>query len=646
MIRELINFVDDLEEDYPEVFDLNKIPSPGLHLWVELDEEGNWKNSPPVEGVDYVIYDGKEKLTPKLQEAMQYEELGTRVGNTMNKVLDKKKQIFSCSPFVLNFKLKSYSNDKLEGIKEEKITRLLKFYFDNAIAICIPDDTAKLREQALAFKKTISEALKAISRIATTIYEKDGPSIEKPLIETFKDDFYINLYLRNVHLEDYRACHENYLKEKLFNDNKYNSTKEIDDATFGLSNFINGANSKKMFLEHKTASMHRGISGRITALDALALNKFELLLNSRVLPNPILPIFIDKNEFRNNSEIVRIFNNEGERKFSYPQLLKSIYEKDQQRVLSNYYLLNISRGVVNDFDFVSNFQYKLDEFVIDNLFRLRQKGEALQSIKLHTIFGFENIVVTKVFNNGLVREKQGQFSYNYFYDIDPNYISGGDEIANLILRFRKAFYDYIYKSRKQAITTTMFDEALLTSIISDLKHDEFKDGYHTKETSIKEKLNIWFSLYNKFSNHSKNRENMANTFKQLLEKAELVANDDNTLLDEQNVGEFLFVAGQVIYFLLSKSKASNPTHALLEPFLQKSGAPQLQNAIANAVNAYKHEISFYKDRFERLASQVLAFDTSENLKNYQRYLLAGYFAPSVIYKSNKQKEEQPEIINN
>jgi CRISPR-associated protein Csh1 len=390
-------------------------------------------------------------------------------------------------------------------------------------------------------------------------------------------------------------------------------------------------------MEHKTASMFKGISGRITSLDALALNKFEQLMNCRVLPNP-LPIFIEKNEFKNNSEIVSVFNNEGERKFSYPQLLKSLYEKDEQRVLGNYYLLNISRGVVNDFDFLSNFQYKLTDFIIENLFLLKRNGETLQSIKLHTIFGFENIIVSKIFNNGLVREKQGQFTYNYFNDIDPNYISGGDKIANLILRFRKAFYDYIYKSRKQAITSAMFDEIMQTSIITDVINDEFRDGYHTNENTIKEKLNIWFSLYNNFNNQSKNRENMANAFKELLEKVELVANDDNTLIDDQNVGEFLFAAGQVIYFLLSKSKASNPTHALLEPFLQKSNAAQMQNAIANAINAYKHEISFYKDRFERLASQVLAFNTNENLKNYQRYFLSGYFAPSVIYKSNRKEE--------
>ncbi|MDD4086788.1 MAG: hypothetical protein PHP48_06055 [Bacteroidales bacterium] len=661
MIQEIINFVTDLEQDYPEVFDLNKKPTPGLHLWVELDEEGNWKNNPPDEGKDYVVYDGKENLNKKLLEAIKYEELGKRVGNTMNKVFDKKKQIFSCSPFVISFKLKSYWNDKIEGVREDKIVRLLKFYIDNTISVCVKKDEEKLKEMALAFKETIPDVLRVVNNIKTIVSEKDGTSVEKVLIETFKDDFYINIYLKNISLEEYRICHERYLREKLFNINDYNSDNDINESTWGISDFINGTGakfSKKPFLQHKTATLHKGIASRIQAKDTIALNKIDLLLNNNVLPNP-LPIFIDKKEFKNNSEIVRIFNNEGERKFSYSQLLKSIYERDEQRVLGNYYLLNISRGVVNDFDFVSNFQYKLTDFSIENLFQIKQKGENVHSIPIRNIFSFENIIVTKIFNNNLV-VKYGDkgIGYKYFDEIKVKIEDGGDEIANLILRFRKAFYDYIYKSRKQAISSVMFDEIMLTSILSDINHDEVKTGekidertgekikFHTKETSIKEKLNIWFSLYNKFNNNSKNREHMENTFKTLLEKMDLVANDDNVLLDDKNVAEFLFAAGQVIYFLLSKSKTSNPTHALLEPFLQKSNAAQLQNAIANAINAYKHEISFYKDRFERLASQVLAFDTNENLKNYQRYLLAGYFAPSVIYKSNKVKEEQQQIINN
>lgn len=637
MIREIINFVKDLEEDYPEVFDLNKKPSPGLHLWVELDEEGNWKNNPPKEGKDYVVYDGKEEMQAMHFDALKYETLGLRVGNTMNKVLDKKKQIFSCSPFIVKFKVKSLVNDKLEGNGVVKISNLLPFYFENGIAICLEDKQEKSRQIVKSFKIQLPNVLQAIEEL------KHNDLCEQSIISTFKDDFYICIYLRNVPLNEYKIAHEKYLEEKLFNTDTYNYEDKNSNILYGLSNYLNGANSKKPFFEHKTATMHKGISGRISALDAARLNAFEILQSNRVLPNP-LPIFIDKGEFKNNSEIVSIFNNEGERKFSYPQILKKIYEKESHQTIGNYYLLNITHGVVNDFDFVSNFQYKLN-LKIENLFEAKYK-ELLPTIHLHTIFGFENSIVTKIFNNGLVTKYGDKgFGYKYFDEIKMKNEDGGELLVNLILRFRKAFYDYIYKSRKQAITSIMFDEIMLTSIISDVRHDEFKDGYHTKETSIKEKLNIWFSLYNNFNNNSKKREDMAKNFKELLEKMDLVANDPEILLDKDDVGEFLFAAGQIIYFLLSKSKASNPSFAMLEPFLQKTNAVQLQTAISTTVNMYKHELGTYKDRFQRLAGQVLVFPTDENLKNYQRYLLAGCFAPSAIYKKSKEKENQEESNN-
>ena len=640
MIREIINFVKHLEDDYPEAFELNKKPSPGLHLWVELDEDGKWKNNEPQEGVDYVVYDGKQELKGLLFDAIKYEELGKRVGTRMDKVLDtakiegsKKFQIFSCSPFIVSFKKQSW----------DLIPSRIHKYFENSFVLCLSKDDETTRQNVLAFKNELPLILAKVDNLKIEIQSEED-SKEIPLLSTFKDDFYINIYLKNVDLDAYKEAHERYLKAKLFNTDTYNSTKEITDSTYGLSNFINGANSKKPFLEHKSASMHKGISGRITAKDAVALNLFEILTNNKVLPNP-LPIFVDKSEFKDNSEIIRIFNEEGERNISYPQILKSLFEKNDQRILANYYLLNISRGVVNDFDFVSCFQYKLEKCSIDNLFQLTQKKELLPRQDIHTIFGFENIIVSKIFNNALVRKNKNGLSYNYFNDIDPNYVSGGDVIADLILRFRKAFYDYIYKSRKQSITPIMFDEIMLKSIISDIRHDEFKDNYHSNEKTIKEKLNIWFSLYNYFNNQSsQKRINMANRFKELLNKMEGVANDDNLHFSD-DVAEFLFGAGQVIYYLLSRSKASNPSHALLEPFLQKTNASQLQNAIANAVNVYKHDISFGKGRFERLCAQVLSFETDSNLKNYQRYLLAGYFAPAVIY-TKKEKDLEPEISNN
>ena len=52
---------------------------------------------------------------------------------------------------------------------------------------------------------------------------------------------------------------------------------------------------------------------------------------------------------------------------------------------------------------------------------------------------------------------------------------------------------------------------------------------------------------------------------------------------------------------------------------------------------YKHEISFGHGRFERLSAEVLAYETDDNLKNYQRFLLAGYFATPVIYEKKENE---------
>lgn len=126
---------------------------------------------------------------------------------------------------------------------------------------------------------------------------------------------------------------------------------------------------------------------------------------------------------------------------------------------------------------------------------------------------------------------------------------------------------------------------------------------------------------------------MASKIPELLEKMKVVANSDNEHFETTE--EFAFGAGQVIYYLLNQSKATERTHALLEPFIQKVKAEQLQNSIAQAINMYKHELSFGQGRFERLSREVLAFDTNDNLKDKQRFLLAGYFATPAIYEKKQ-----------
>jgi len=626
MIQEIINYTKYLREHSPKIFEEGLEPSKGLHIFIELDEKGNVINFPGEKGVDWDYYEGKE-MSPFLKNIIPFEQNAQRIGSSMNKTFDKKKQLISCSPYCISFKKEKLDNPKLDGEYFNKITKLLPFYFEKGFEECLnSNEKDEIRKQtSIAFKNFIIENLYQVQ--------------EMKIFQDMKKDNFINIYLKNIILNDWILAHNNYLKKNLFNKNDFNSEKDISDETYGMSDFFNGLNVKKPFLEHKTAAMYKGIAGRIQTKDTVYLNDFDLLLkrkNNKVFPNP-LPIFIDKNEFSNSKEIISIFRQNG--KLTYTQILKRLFKDTPDKILQNYYLLFFNyKNELIDFDFVSKFRYSLKENekypTIKNLFEIKNGGELKPNIKIKSIFHFEADIVKIIFNNSLVKIKEDSFIVSYFGEIKAEFVSGGEPVYQMILKYRKAFYDYIYKSKTEAISCTMWDEIMWNSILGDLGNTNNDKRYFT-EQSIKEKLNIWFSLYKYFTNNL-NRIDMASKIPELLEKMKQVANDENAHINTTE--EFAFGAGQVIYFLLNQSKASERTHALLEPFIQKLKAEQLQNSIAQTINMYKHEISFGHGRFERLSSEVLAFETNDNLKNYQRLLLAGYFAMPVIYEK-KEKED-------
>jgi len=644
MIREIINYTKYLKEKSSKVFEDGLEPSKGLHIFVELDEEGKTINFPGKKGVDWDYYDGKE-MTPFLKSIIPYEQESKRVGTRMDKVLDtgkvegsKKFQIFSCSPYILSFKKQSL------GLIESR----LKPFFENAIKTCLKEDDETAKQKVTAFKNAISLLLNQIDAFKIRTDTSDLFAEEESVIELMKNDFFVHIYYKNIPFSEYELAHQTYLQQKLFNNNNFNSESIITDETYGLSGFINGLNMKKPFLEHKTASMFKGIASRIQAKDTVYLNDFDLLLkrkNNKVFPSP-LPIFIDKNEFSTSDEIISIFKKDG--KLTYSQILKQIFKNTPDKVLKNYYLLFFNyKYELEDFDFVSKFRYSMEENgeypVIKNLFEIKiSKDELKRDYPIKNIFQFEADIVKMIFNNSLVKVKDESYSVSYFGEIKPEYVSGGEPVYQMILKYRKAFYDYIYKSKTQAIDWKMWDDIMWNSIIGDLHNDKITDkGYHSRDYSIKEKLNIWFSLYNYFINNKK-RTDMASKIPELLEKMKQVANDENAHFETTE--EFAFGAGQVIRKILDKSEAGERTHALLEPFLQKTHSEQLNLAIARAFETYKHGFKFYRGDnrypFDKILSEVMGFETEKNLKSYLPMILAGYFAKSILGKSNDTNDNE------
>lgn len=631
MIREIINFTKDLLENFPDILQWNAKPNGGLYVFVHLDNEGHWDSSNLVYGKDYFYINVNNSNDEEyINKVMAYEEQVKRVGTTMNKVLDKKKQIFSCSPFAITFKKKSFINDKLEGNSTDKIRNLLPEYFHSARQLCKKQDTEC--QFSIGFENICEQVLHQLEKLYS-------PSMadEKSILKEMKDDEYINLFLENVPLETYKQVHDVYFQNRLFNSEDYNET--YSEMIYGLSGFLNGLNSKKPFLVHKTGITSDGINGRITSSDALYLSFFETLVINGTLPNP-LPIIIDKKEI--NGKIISIFNKGGKK--GYAEILKSVFESNSPKYLSDYYLLNYSKRksiIINDIDFVPLFRFNLSPAMkLKNLFEAGRKKENGDFIyepdtTLSDIFDFERVVVKEIFNNALVVENDKGMKTRYFDEIDPKYVRGGDLMYQLILKYRKAFYDYIYKSKLNALNVQMFDDMMFTSILSNIRTDDVKGSFSNNPT-IKRKLNIWSSLYSLFNNinNNINTEFMASKITELLAKMRQVAQGEATIEIPE---EFAFAAGQIVSYLIDRSAASNKTYSMLEPYLQKTKSGHLQDAIAHTVSIYKHDISTYKGAFQQLASNVLTCEKNLEMKPLLKFFLAGCFSHCVIYDKKEDK---------
>lgn len=629
MIREIINFTKDIIEDCPDIMQRNLKPNGGLYIFVDIDEAGNWVNENGVYGQDYLYLktNDSESSIP-ISEITALEEEVKRVGTSMNKVLDKSSQIFSCSPYAVVFKKKSLTNEKIPGIKGEKICKLLPFYFENARKLCPLEE----QQRIVSFESICSIILKGLENFIRE--QADEKKIV--LIDQLKDDEYISIYLRSVSLNDYKKAHDCYLKDKLYNKGEFNKT--VNGILYGVSGFLNGLNDKKLFLVHRTACMDEGLCGRISFEEALLLDKFQSLILRKVLPNP-LPIAVNQRE---NKLFLNLFH-ENETPLSYRELIKSLFEQHEIKELSDFYLLNYSKAkdiVINDIDFVPMFRYYFDKpLLIENVMLAGYKRDEIfeeeRDISLKDIFSFEYVVVREIFNNCLVMiKKDGSYKSLYFGEVDLSKRSDNGKflIYQLIMKYRYAFYEYIYKSKQNAINVLMFDEMMFTSILASIKNEEVKSRFSFNNV-IKRKLNIWFSLYNLFNNNDKKKEVMASNVTDLMSKMRLVAKGEAVL---ETPEEFAFAAGQLVSYLMDQSVASDKTYSMLEPYLQKTKSKHLQDAIAHVFSQYKHAVSIYGKAFKALASNVLTYDEDVDMKPLLKYFLAGCFSNCVIYEKKEE----------
>lgn len=648
MIRELINFANSLDEDFKN---LGSLPKEGLHILLRsiIDEHG--ARQVDLDNFRYEQFSKKQKSAPSefLERCKALHQNAWCIDT--NKCFDLPiKAIHTCSPYVVGFKrehLEGGAKFELNKGKKRQVYERFKDYFSKAFTLFQDEDDkekysffkeffvndrfstvlTRIDEEQQAKRHSVVEKIEQYKeqlkdtndKVQKETLKEALAGLEQELLSTkpLDDASYIIFYL-DLPLDSYQAVHKKYLDDKLFNTDKYNTKPSSEGLIYGTSNFLNGYNANMPFLMHQTASFD--ISGRISNVEAKLLNDLKNMFPNKTLPNP-LPIFVYKEELW-QGRVIGIFKESGF-KFGYQEIIQKLIE-DYQQDLSNYYLLfwqNSKEGVVfRDFDFVSRFEYSIKQpIAFKNLFNIKEKGEKGDKMyhPIKTIFDLEKQVLKPLIQNKYL-------NVDYFGDISKDNYSSLDRTFSSYCKYRKAVYDFVYKSQRSAISGKMFDEMVFNSIFDAVKANN--------DYGIKLKLNIWYNLYEFFN--PKYKINMVNKLKEYQDfVAAIIAEEP---VADSSDEKFAFAAGQVIEYIFSKSKSADSSYSFLEPYMQQSRCVEFKKAISNDFARYKHEN--YSKNFEKVAAFVLSYETNANLKHLMPQILSGVFAKNQLFSTKSLNE--------
>lgn len=638
MIKELINFTKNLDEGFKN---LAYRPSKGLHVLVKINENN------VIEVDEYVYYNGIDEINEVLSEILTFERYSSYISMNQQQKFDNKQKIHSASPFSLAFnfslgsdkakianihkelkKVMSDENDKDEfdlKIKEYKIGLVkesIENYFLNARRLCLDNVSEELENQIKLFENFFKidfwTALPNMKMQKNISRKKDAEElVDISILSELKEKDYVRVYLKDIDVDVWKNAYNTYYLGEYPAD-KNNTT-----------DFISTYSNKKPFRTHQTASFE---TYQINGVDANILKQFKDVLSAKpkLIPNPF-PIFIYKDEL--HKELISMYNKD--RELTYLEMINSLCNTHEDDI-SNYYLINWYVGkdiVFQDFDFVSKFEYKF-EAQIENLFEIHEKGgkSLIYYPKINTVFELEEKVFCTLL--GVYNKKYNRYFIHYFEPLEGDIKKQYTDKSMMFIAFskyRKAVYDFVYKSKRQGIDQPIFYDMVFSHIKDDLRQN---NGY-----SIKEKLNIWFSLYETFNNNNNIEISMASQLKNYQEFVSLLSMGKIDT-DKASDKEFAFAAGQVIDFLLGKSQSQDKSYQLLEPYLQQAKCQEFKRAIANDIARYKHAINDNETRFKSVCDFVLTYQTEVNMKELMPEILAGAFSRCQFYHKNEDKKQE------
>jgi CRISPR-associated protein Csh1 len=169
---------------------------------------------------------------------------------------------------------------------------------------------------------------------------------------------------------------------------------------------------------------------------------------------------------------------------------------------------------------------------------------------------------------------------------------------------------------------------ILTDIIF-YQYEHIEDDKKLR-ISMMEFLNLKLSMNKYYKGDDMDIQNELN----LLNSKICVSNYENL-----SKREFLLLAGQMAYYLISQSESSNRTFRLVEHYLKSKNVKMIKNHLRNDLEKYKHKIYLTaKDsKFKNAYAMLLAFDSNEKLSHDEMdLLLIGLITENLFFMKKEE----------
>ena len=595
-------FKRELEDDNNLILD-EYIPADGSYIIV--DAEGKIKNYQDIK------LDKKKRGTSEAVEKGSYfKEICFYDYHSklisMNKPVDSKKVIHSNNYLAFAVKKESITSKLTETIIDN--------YYDT-LKNPLEKKYKKSKEASKIYQKFEEEYapvnIKILEKCRSWIKQHIF-SIDKLVqIDLGKKD-YLKIFFEvfEVGEEDNKKNRELFIQEdnryifpNIYNSNDYNV--EVEGKIQGIPDNNMGMNAKKPFLAIKT---RKTPAGYLVDEKKAILQKqfFEYLMN--LASSGKNNVYIDTKNYR-----IKAYSDQDER-------------DDFDEMASGYYL-RIQKG--------KELEIQVQDNLVDYQNRLKLNFEYIKFInidrkedKLPEFAKRYGIYYKRTNVGNLINEIffSKCLRTNYFMDISAINVKDSTLKQNIIM-YRNAIFDWVYKGIDNNFS--IVEEKFALSLIKNSIQSD--DKYKLR---AKSQLNLHWSLKDYFfkTKGKQGGNTMVDTAIKVRENVKEKVLSKNEVTMPSNDEEYYYAVGQLLSYLIFKSRAGKKMQSMVNPVLNAKRDNVIKMRLFQLYKKYNYDISIYNYHMKNLYAMILGYKPKNKVN--QEMILFGYLDENILLKSN------------